>query len=66
MKTLPHKHAININCGQIYNINLDSGGYLSYYLRDKPETGIKFLQKKNVRHYICKECSQKQKLQMQS
>lgn len=56
VNALPNKYAFNVNCGQINDINIDSGGHLHYYLKKIEKKQIKLFDKIRVEQLACKQC----------
>ena len=61
MRTLPNKEIFNVHREPVLLdnhklINLDSGGYTYYYLRENPQVAIKRIQRINLKEMLCKQC----------
>ncbi len=51
---MQNKMAFNVNCGVIYGIGADSGGYTNYYLS---QGKVKYLNRIRIDPFICEKCT---------
>ncbi len=56
MRTLPNKETFNVNCGLINGVEVDSGGFTHFYLKENPETKTNFFDKRYAERFICGDC----------
>lgn len=61
MRTLPNKEIFSVHRGPVLLnnqqcINLDSGGYTYYYLRENPQVSCKRIPRINLKELLCKQC----------
>lgn len=58
MATMPNKNTINFYCGNINNIQLDTGGYTYYYLQNNPHARVHFMNQIYTHTFACNACCQ--------
>jgi hypothetical protein len=56
---MPNKNTIDFSCGLINKTQLDSGGYMYYYLQQNPNIKIKDLNLLYPNDFACKSCPTK-------
>lgn len=58
MSQLPQKETLNFNCGKIYGVSVDAGGFTHYYLKSHPEVKVKYSDYAHSSGISCNNCIQ--------